>query len=242
MTEPIETNEDQNPLTKPKFIISAAVVAIIAALGIILALLPKGSGNAEPIPPASSTSSASSEPSDSSAASICGLPEGNQDKPVAAPAGTTWELVGKFAAPASPKQFGPGLTTSDGFRSCFAHSPTGALYAGINMIIMGSSGRSDLLAEHLVVEGQERDKMLQESVTQTPETAPFQLAGYKVIDYSDDRAVIEYGVTTENGSVGSFPIAMQWQEGDWKWVPPATGQPEAKQLPDLDGFIPWAGV
>ena len=40
MTEPT-VNEDQNPLTKPKFIISAVVVAIIVALGIILALLPK---------------------------------------------------------------------------------------------------------------------------------------------------------------------------------------------------------
>lgn len=242
MTETAETNEDQNPLTKPKFIISAVVVALIVALGIILALLPKGGGNADPAPTADNTGSATTQPITSAAGSVCGLPDGNQSKPVSAPADTKWELVGKFAAPTSPKQYGPGQTAANGLRTCFAHSPTGALYAGTNIIILGSSGRGDLLAQHLVVEGPERDKMLAQAATTAPQTAPFQLAGFKVVDYSGDRAVIEYGVTTANGSVGSFPIAMQWQAGDWKWVPPATGQPEAKQLSDLNGFIRWAGV
>jgi hypothetical protein len=241
MTEQAETNEAQNPLTKPKFIISAVVVALLVALGIILALLPKGSGEADPAPMASITSAATAQPSAASDVSVCGLPDGSQSKPVTAPADTKWELVGKFAAPTSPKQYGPGRT-ADGLRTCFAHSPTGALYAGTNMIILGSSGRVDLLAQHLVAEGPERDKMLAQPATNAPQTAPFQLAGFKVVDYSGDRAVIEYGVTTANGSVGSFPIAMQWQAGDWKWVPPATGQPEAKQLADLNGFIRWAGV
>jgi hypothetical protein len=35
---------------------------------------------------------------------------------------------------------------------------------------------------------------------------------------------------------------MQWQGGDWKWVLPATGAAEARQLSDLNGFITWAGV
>ena len=58
MTEPT-VNEDQNPLTKPKFIISAVVVAIIVALGIILALLPKGGGT----PTAEPSNSGSTTPS-----------------------------------------------------------------------------------------------------------------------------------------------------------------------------------
>ena len=243
MTEPVEKNEAQNPLMKPKFIISAVVVAILVALGIILPLLPKGSGNADPAPAASaSTTSASTSPALASNASICGLPPGNQDKPVSAPADTHWELVSKFAVPTSPKQYGPGQTTPDGLRACFAHSPTGALYAGINIVVLGSAGRSDLLAQHLVVGGPERDTMLGQPTTAAPQTAPFQLSGFKVLSYSADRAVIEYGVTTSNGSMGSFPIAMQWQAGDWKWVPPATGQSESKQLSDLNDFIPWAGV
>jgi hypothetical protein len=173
---------------------------------------------------------------------VCGLPSGDQAKPATTPADTKWELVGKIAAPTSPTQFGPGKTEDNGLRSCFAHSPTGALYAGANMIVLGSSGRPDLLAQHLVVEGPERDKMLSEPPTSAPTTAPFQIAGYKVVDYSGDRAVIEYGLTAANGSVGSVPVAMQWQGGDWKWVLPATGMAEARQLSDLNGFISWAGV
>jgi hypothetical protein len=241
MTEPT-VNEDQNPLNKPKFIISAVVVAIIVALGIILALVPRGGGTASPEPTTTSTSTSSGQPTASSAASICGLPSGDQAKPATAPADTKWELVGKIAAPTSPTQFGPGKTEANGLRSCFAHSPSGALYAGANMIVLGSSGRPDLLAQHLVVEGPERDKMLSEPPTSAPTTAPFQIAGYKVVDYTGDRAVIEYGLTAANGSVGSVPVAMQWQGGDWKWVLPATGMAEARQLSDLNGFISWAGV
>ncbi|WP_427136775.1 hypothetical protein [Pseudarthrobacter sp. S9] len=243
MTEPAETNEDQNPLTKPKFIISAVVVAIIVALGIILALLPKGSGTAAPDPTAGNTSSASSQPSATDAASVCGLPEGNQSKPVTAPADTKWELVGKIAAPTSPKQYGPGQTAADGLRSCFAHSPTGALYAGANIVILASSGHNDLVIQHLTVDGPERDKMLKSSdPAGTGNATPFQLAGFKLTDYSGDRAVIQYGFKVSNGTFGSLPVVLQWSGGDWKAVPPASGEPEGKQLADLNGYVPWAGV
>jgi hypothetical protein len=241
MTEPT-VNEDQSPLTKPKFIISAVVVAIIVALGIILALLPKGGGTPTAEPSNSGSTTASTQPSAAAAASVCGLPSGDQNKPATTPKDTKWELVGKIAAPTSPAQFGPGKTEANGLRSCFAHSPTGALFAGANMIVLGSSGRPDLLAQHLVVEGPERDKMLAEPPTSAPTTAPFQIAGYKIVDYAGDRAVIEYGLKAANGSVGSVPVAMQWQGGDWKWVLPATGMTEARQLSDLNGFISWAGV
>jgi hypothetical protein len=243
MTETAETNEDQNPLTKPKFIISAVVVAIIVALGIILALLPKGSGNADPAPTAGSTATASAQPSTSAAGSVCGLPDGNQSKPVSAPADTIWELVGKIAAPTSPKQYGPGTTAVNGLRSCFAHSPTGALYAGANIVILASSGHNDLVIQNLTIEGPERDKMLKSSAPAgTTNDTPFQLAGFKLTDYSGDRAVIEYGFKVSNGTFGSLPVVLQWSGGDWKAVPPPSGQPEGKQLADLSGYIPWAGV
>jgi hypothetical protein len=242
MTEPT-VNEEQSPLTKPKFIISAVVVAIIVALGIILAVIPKGGGAPTPEPSNAGPSTGSSQPSATSAASVCGLPSGDQAKPATAPADTKWELVGKIAAPTSPKQFGPGKTESNGLRSCFAHSPTGALYAGANVVILASSGRNDLVLQHLTVDGPERDKMLQSPAAGSSSGSPsFQLAGFKIMDYSSDRAVIEYGFKVSNGTFGSLPVVLQWASGDWKAVPPASGQPEGKQLADLSGFIPWAGV
>jgi hypothetical protein len=242
MTEPT-VNEEQNPLTKPKFIISAVVVAIIVALGIILALVPKGGGTPTPEPSNAAPGTGSNQPSATSAASVCGLPSGDQAKPATAPADTKWELVGKIAAPTSPKKFGPGKTESNGLRSCFAHSPTGALYAGANVVILSSSGRNDLVLQHLTVDGPERDKMLQSPAGGgSPGSPSFQLAGFKVLDYSRDRAVIEYGFKVSNGTFGSLPVVLQWDGGDWKAVPPASGQPEGKQLADLSGFVPWAGV
>ncbi|TPV47817.1 hypothetical protein FJ661_20070 [Pseudarthrobacter phenanthrenivorans] len=241
MTEPT-MNEDQNPLTKPKFIISAVVVAIIVALGIILAL-PKGEGTPTAEPTNTGTTTPSAQPSSTTDASICGLPSGDQAKPATTPADTKWELIGKIAAPTSPTQFGPGKTEANGLRSCFAHSPTGALYAGANIVILASSGHNDLVLRYLTVDSPERDKLLNSSSASGSPGAPsFQLAGFKVTDYSGDRAVIEYGFKVSNGTFGSLPVVMQWSDGDWKAVPPASGQPEGKQLADLGGFIPWEGV
>ena len=243
MTETAETNEDQNPLTKPKFIIAAVIVAIIVALGIILALVPKGGATAGPTAPPANQTTAASKPSTSSSASVCGLPAGDQSKPATAPADTKWELVGKIAAPTSPKQYGPGTTADNGLRSCFAHSPTGALYAGANIVILASSGHNDLVIQHLTVDGPDRDRMLSSASPPGSDTAPsFQLAGFKFTDYSGTRAVIDYGFKVSNGTFGSLPVVLQWDGGDWKAVPPASGQPEGKQLSDLGGYIPWAGV
>lgn len=236
-------NEDQNPMTKPKFIISAVVVALIVALGIILALLPKGGGTPAAEPSTSGPTTASTQPSAAAAASVCGLPPGDQAKPATAPTDTKWELVGKIAAPTSPTQFGPGKTEANGLRSCFAHSPTGALYAGANVVILASSGRNDLVLQYLTVDGPERDRMLSSSTAAGNSGSPsFQLAGFKLTDYSGDRAVIEYGFKVSNGTYGSLPVVLQWSSGDWKAVPPASGQPEGRQLTNLSGFIPWEGI
>ncbi|MFC8523743.1 hypothetical protein [Pseudarthrobacter sp. NPDC057230] len=240
MTEPT-VNEDQNPLTKPKFIISAVVVAIIVALGVILALVPRGGGTASP-EPSTSTSSSSSQPTATAAASVCGLPSGDQAKPATTPADTKWELVGKIAAPTSPTQFGPGKTEANGLRSCFAHSPTGALYAAANMTALSASGKADLVYQQLAVPGPERDAVLKPSPTAAPNSVTAQLAGFTFRSYEADRAVIDLAFKGANGTFVSIPVPLQWYEGDWKFVVPATGDTGARQLSDLSGYVEWAGV
>ena len=242
MTETAETNEDQNPLTKPKFIISAVVVAIIVALGIILALVPKGSGTADPAPAASNTSSASEQPSSSATASVCGLPYGDQSKPASAPADTKWELVGKIAAPTSPKQYGPGTTAANGLRSCFAHSPHGALYAAANVTTLSATGKARLVFEELAVPSPERDAILQQPEPSTSNDLTAQIAGFAIRSYSTDRAVIDMAFKGDNGAFVSIPVPLQWYGGDWKIIVPATGSTGSQQIRDLSGYVPWAGV
>jgi hypothetical protein len=240
MTEPT-VNEDQSPLTKPKFIISAVVVAIIVALGIILALLPKGGGTASPKPDSTSTST-SNQPTATSGTSVCGLPSGDQAKPATTPADTKWELVGKIAAPTSPTQFGPGKTEANGLRSCFAHSPTGALYAAANMTALSSAGKAELVYEQLAVPGPERDAVLNSTPTAAPNSVTAQLAGFTFRSYEAERAVIDLAFMGSNGTFVSIPVPLQWYEGDWKLIVPATGDTGARQLTDLSGYIEWAGV
>jgi len=241
MTEPT-VNEDQNPLTKPKFIISAVVVAIIVALGIILALLPKGGGTPTAEPSDSGSTTASAQPSATAAASICGLPSGDQAKPATTPTDTKWELVGKIAAPTSPAEFGPGKTDASGLRSCFAHSPTGALYAAANMTALSSAGKANLVYEQLAVPSPERDDVLKSTPTAAPNSVTAQLAGFTFRSYEADRAVIDLAFKGANGTFVSIPVPLQWYEGDWKFVVPATGDTGARQLTDLSGYIEWAGV
>jgi hypothetical protein len=235
-------NEDQNPLTKPKFIISAVVVAIIVALGIILALLPKGGGNPATEPSNSGSATASTQPSAAAAASICGLPSGDQAKPATTPTDTKWELVGKVAAPTSPTQFGPGKTEANGLRSCFAHSPTGALYAASNVAVLSATGKARLVYEQLAVPSPERDALLNQPEPQETSAVTAQIAGFQIRSYDADRAVIVIAAKGSNGALVSVPVPLQWHGGDWKVVVPATGSTGGGQISDLSGYIPWSGV
>jgi hypothetical protein len=241
MTEPT-VNEDQNPLTKPKFIISAVVVAIIVALGIILALLPRGGGTPAAEPSNSGSTTASTRPSAAAGGSVCGLPSGNQAKPATTPTDTKWELVGKIAAPTSPEQFGPGKTEANGLRSCFAHSPTGALYAASNVAVLSATGKARLVYEHLAVPSPERDALLNQPEPQETSAVTAQIAGFQIRSYDADRAVIVIAAKGSNGALVSVPVPLQWHAGDWKVVVPATGSSGGGQISDLSGFISWSGV
>jgi len=241
MTEPAETNEDQNPLTKPKFIISAVVVAIIVALGIILAVLPKGGGTAAPAASSSNSPSTSTQSSAGPAASVCGLPDGDQSKPATAPTDTKWELVGKVAAPTSPERYGPGKTAPTGLRTCFAHSPTGALYAAANVTTLSAVGKTRLVLENLAIPSAERDALLKQPEPALS-TSTAQLAGFAIRSYSSDKAVIDLAFKGDNGAFVSIPVPLQWHAGDWKIIVPATGSTGAGQIPDISGYVPWAGV
>ncbi|UOD83459.1 hypothetical protein [Paenarthrobacter ureafaciens] len=241
MTEPT-VNEDQNPLTKPKFIISAVVVAIIVALGIILALIPKGGGTPTADPTTTGTSTASAQPTATAAASICGLPAGSQTKPATTPTDTKWELIGKIAAPTAPKQYGPGKTAANGLRSCFAHSPTGALYAAANVTVLSATGKARLVYEQLAVPSPERDALLNQPQPQETSSVTAQIAGFQIRSYEADRAVIVIAAKGSNGALVSVPVPLQWHGGDWKVVVPATGSTGGGQISDLSGYVTWSGV
>jgi hypothetical protein len=250
MSESTQSSTERSPFTKPGFIISAALVVALFAAVVVIFFLPKADSTAQPTPPSSAagTSSAPSKSADAAGKSVCGLPSSTETALGAAPK-SKWELVGKMAAPTDPKTFGPGMTEDDGFRSCFAQSPTGALYAAANMIALGSSGTQDelKLAEKLLVPGPGRDAAIKAAKTRTStagssETA--QVSGFLLKSYSPAEADVDLAIKLPNGALAHSVLSLRWIAGDWKVKASDDGQVfnGVAQLSDLSGFILWSGV
>jgi hypothetical protein len=250
MSESTESSTERSPFTKPGFIISAALVIALIAAVVVIFFLPKADSTAQQ-PPASSSAGASSAPAksaDAAGKSVCGLPASTETALGTAPK-SKWELVGKMAAPTDPKTFGPGVTDGDGFRSCFANSPTGALYAAANMIALGSSGTQDelKLADKLLVPGPGRDAAMKEARTRTSTAGSGEIAqvsGFLIRSYSPAEADVDLAIKLPNGALAHSVLSLRWVAGDWKVKASDDGQVfnGVAQLSDLSGFILWSGV
>lgn len=246
MSQSTESTTESNPFTKPGFIIAAALVVALIAAAVVIFLLPKGQGNAQPAPsPAESSSTATASPSasDTAGKSICGLPASSETALGTAPK-TKWELVGTMAAPTDPK-IGPGKTDDQGIRSCFAHTPTGALYAAVNLWALGIDPSNErAIAEQLAAKGPGRDAGMKAPQTPAPASAvKVQIAGFNV-SYTANQAVVGLAFKADNGALASVRTTLLWQDGDWKGVVADNGKPleEPRQVRDLSGFILWSGA
>ncbi|MET3810914.1 hypothetical protein [Arthrobacter sp. UYEF3] len=250
MNESTQSSTERSPLTKPGFIISAALVIALIAAVVVIFFLPEGGSPAQPGPAASPDSAfaAPAKGADAAGKSVCGLPSSTETALGAAPK-SKWELVGKMAAPTDPKTSGPGVTDGDGFRSCFADSPTGALYAAANMIALGSSGTQDELelAEKILVPGPGRDAAIKAAKTRTSnagsgETA--QVSGFLLKSYSPAEADVDLAIKLPHGALAHSVLSLRWVAGDWKVKASDDGQVfnGVAQLSDLSGFILWSGV
>ncbi len=246
MSQSTESTTASNPFTKPGFIIAAALVVALIAATIVIFLLPKGQGNAQPAPaPAESSSTGEASPSSAAEAgnSVCGLPATSETALGTAPE-TKWELVGTMAAPTDPK-VGPGKIDGQGIRSCFAHTPTGALYAAVNLWALGSEpSKEPAIAEQLAAKGPGRDAGMKAPPTSAPaSTLKVQVAGFNV-SYTANQAVVELAFKANNGGLASVRTTLLWQDGDWKGVVADSGKPleEPRQIRDLSGFILWSGA
>jgi hypothetical protein len=252
MSQSTESTTESNPFTKPGFIIAATLVVALIAATIVIFLLPKGQGNAQPAPaPAESSSSAAASlsPSEGDGGSVCGLPASSEAALGTAP-NTKWELVGKMATPTEPKTFGPGSTDEDGFRSCFSQSPTGALYAAANLLAMGSSGERAInqkMMDRLLLPGPGRDIAKADSESMPATAAPsstVQFRGFVIKSYSRSAANVDIAFQTDTGVLGHTVLPLEWTDGDWKLAIADSGRlvNEMTQLRDLSGFIPWSGA
>lgn len=223
-----ESEEQQSPFTRPGFIVSAVVVAVVLVLGAIVGTV--GVVNAtrdEPTAAPTTTSSEEgterpSEPTEEPAAgaSVCGLEgevlEGTVDEAPAA----EWEFQGTIGYPTSD-EFGPGKTDENGVRSCFQHSPEGALFMAANAMSQSSYPETyEPWLRYALSEGPNREALLAEDAAPSDmQGTRMQITGYQVLDYSGDAATIDLlaSVTTEGQSAEvSAVMRLVWENGDWR--------------------------
>lgn len=241
------TGEAGSPWTQPRFVAAAGVVGLIAVLGVGLAVIPGGDkdpapAQSAPVAEAPAAGGSAADP----ALSICGLPAGDQTVPASAPKATKWELVGTMAAPTAPKQFGPGKVAA-GIRSCFAHSPTGALYAASSFVAMVNLPATRVpAAKSLTATGPDREAFIAETVATTAGATPgIQIGGFRVLNFSPTITTVDLGLKVTTSTAVGYAhtvLTMRWEGGDWKAEAPPAGQSPTQVLPSLEGYLPWTGV
>jgi hypothetical protein len=157
-----------------------------------------------------------------------------------------WDVSRRVVVPRSAA-YGPAKVDPDGFRRCFAHSPTGAVFAAYSAVAAIADQRKAVATvTKLMLPGPDADALLGELRKETPtnNTAPTQIAGYRVIDASRDRATVTLAMPVETAFM-SATFTLVWLDGDWRLVPPVPGEPVGApfaQQRDLAGFVPWSGV
>ena len=223
----------------PKFSASAVLVGLIVIAGIVLAGVyalggaddTKGTGP-EPTATASQGSS-----------SACGLPDGAQSMPAAAPE-AQWNLAGKAATPSS-RSFGPAKVES-GLHTCFAHNPSGAVFAAANYYADTTNPKiSEALISSRLFEDANAGKA-GAGATDDTDGPVYQISGFRVEDATRDRTTVALVVKSPDGPTAgqqaAITFTLGWQDGDWKIVVPASGQPPTTAIATLAGYTAWSGV
>jgi hypothetical protein len=238
-----DSTQPGNPFTSRGFIAAAIVIGVILLAAVIVLVTTLTAPHSPVTKPTSSPSGPVASGSDKS---VCGLPDFETESSLTAAPDTKWELVGTVAAPSDPK-VGPGKTNSDRLRTCFAHTAEGALYAAINYFASASDARTIPFLPDLIADGPGKDAALSSGDPKfAPSNTRVQVAGFKVNSYSSTEAVIDLAltVTSASGQLVSMPVAVVWQNGDWKLELADDGSfPfSAAPLQSLGGYLPWAGV
>lgn len=240
-----DADEPTSPWTSKSFIASAVVIALIAILGVGLVLTgPAG----EPAPTAEAGPAPSSAPSAAAAeagGSVCNLPS-DAEMLTAAPTGTQWELVGSLAAPSNPEKHGPGRS-ENGWRTCYARSPTGALYAAVGFWAAGTAQPGAAALEKLAADTPVRaaaiaDARAQGETERVDDASRFQVAGFRFLSYTADSASVDLLMRLTDGAFVNIPTTMKWEAGDWKYVVPPDGNPGGGQVRDIDRYVTWGGA
>ena len=234
--------------SRPPFIAAAVLLVLVLTLAVVLAVRgPNGQTTATPAPtttPSESTPSTPTQPSQTNSSSICGL-KGDEDSGTLAEApDVEWAYQGTTAYPTS-RSAGPGETDAAGIRTCFQHTPDGALLAAANALVQPlDHAVVATWTEDFVAQGEYREQILAEATTPIEDSASTRLniAGFRLLAYSAASARVDIAV---RASVDGVPVVsssvyeLVWQDGDWKLSAETPTPVSFAAIPDLAGYVPW---
>lgn len=237
------------------------VAASVSALGLVIALgacsgeqkpetptvqpAPTGQGEGKAQPSdGEGTKETPSAPSEDTASSGeggvnsgCSLPDGDQKIPNTAPPVDEWANVNGVGVPTS-KTYGPEKREGDLY-GCYAHSPTGALFAAT--YIMPSAGNTRGFADIWVAEDI-REKAA-ESESETPSQFVASLQGYRFVAATEQEVTLDlaWQMTTDNKTaLMSQRYILTWVIDHWEINPKMMDTPVSEAPENLEGFIKWS--
>ena len=230
-------DDDGSPWTQPRFLAAAMVLGLIVLLGIVLSLT-AGKGDSPAATESRPRPAASAPPPNG-----CDLSASDERIPTTTPEETRWELVGKMIAPTAPTELGPGRV-DDGFRTCFARTPKGALYAAVNFWATSTAKTDAETYRRLAVDSPTRDAAIKAARDQTtPQLNGLQVAGFAFSAYDERRASVKLAFRLEDGRLVAADTTLLWTGGDWRYeIPLDQGRGAVSQIADLAGFVAWKGA
>lgn len=244
MTDHSETDDNSTWWRTPRFLISAVLVALLIMLGFLLWLWPDGEEQSQATPAPTTTSARSSD-----GESVCGLDATGGTTLTKAPEDVEWTALGAIYAPSS-EEHGPGtVDETTGVRSCYSHTPEGALLATTNILTSGNDPQ--LLLDTIkaqAVDGPGKDvaigQVQQRLNSGDISTLPLKVAGFRLLSYTGDMATVEVVVAADDGTEDIYMttgVDLVWTEGDWHVSFQENGDPGpvSGQVSDLTGYIEW---
>ena len=145
-----ETSPERSPWSRPSVLLSGAFLLALALLGIVVAAT---GGGAVLAGPARTPTTAGRPPRLRRRRPRAAAPEspaGSQTVPSTSPPQAQWGTVGSMQVPQNPTVYGP--ERSDGpWETCFAHNPSGALLAAMNLWAEGTAADPSAVFAHLAI-------------------------------------------------------------------------------------------
>lgn len=191
------------------------------------------------------TTSASAQPSEEAFAdeSRCGVPGFEEESSLVQGPEAEWSYIGSIAVPGSD-ELGPGEITSDGVRTCFAHTAAGAVTMAYNALAQSSDGSLAQPWADYAFTGPGRDEVVAGVVAPS---SPYRaaLSGFRVLAYDGSTARIDVAFQVNSdgaNTLGSAIFELAWEDGDWRIVASSAEDTgiNTETISSLSGYVAWS--